>query len=159
MGCECLYRKCSFLLCTHCNSVVTMACQIHAQETHKQCTGNNYLFFKQRQVASIGPNVGLSVCLYVCRFFFFKIKIFKEIKTLLIFFLFDNSLEAFLLSFIRQLNKLNQKMNKRIKFLIYWKVVHTSYLKEGQYATDKDCWKFIIMYTNVDDFHSFLGWN
>ena len=34
---------CSFLLSTHCNSVVTMACLIHGQETHKQCTWNIFL--------------------------------------------------------------------------------------------------------------------
>ena len=26
--------------------------------------------------------------------------------------------------------------------------VYTSYLKEGQWSTDKDLWKLIIMYTN-----------
>ena len=38
-----VYMHCSFLLCTHCNSVVTMACLIHGQETHKQCTWNIFL--------------------------------------------------------------------------------------------------------------------
>ena len=43
------------------------------------------------------------------------------------------------------------------EYLIIWELVHTSYLKEGQYSTAKDCWKFIIMYTNVDNFFPVLA--
>ena len=37
--------------------------------------------------------------------------------------------------------------------------MHTSYLNDGQCLTDKDFWKFIIMYTYANNTISCLGWN
>ena len=45
-------------------------------------------------------------------------------------------------------------------FFVNWEVVHTSYLNEGYYSTDKDFQKFIILYTkSYYNSISGLGWN
>ena len=46
-------------------------------------------------------------------------------------------------------NQNNYFFSINFEYLINWGVIPASYLKDGQYSTDKDCWKFSNMHTNV----------
>ena len=85
-----------------------------------------------------------SVCLVV-EIFFPNQNSQKKSK---LFWLFDYPAECSFLSLIRLFYKIYQIIKALIflKSLISWEVVLASYLKVGQYSTDKDCLKFITLY-------------